>query len=163
MTSRFENTASILNESGNLCPFEVLYNAGYYFKHIYNGMIYTKDTYYPMMEFKILKDESPDIYPDKTVVFKDVNYRCAWFVIMYDEEKDTNDLIGPIHLDQNKIKNDIRIIDDKRYPAIHGQKIVSVSNEDGTLIEEHTRIPDWILLILLRSIAIAILVDNIRS
>lgn len=156
-----KNNIETINESDNVCPFEVLYNGGYRYKHIYNGMIFTAGSYYPAMEFEILKDNSPNMYPDKTVVFKDVNNKCAWFIIMYDEEKDVNDLIGPIHLDETKIKKGIRIVDDIRYPAIFGHKIESVSNEGDILIEERTqdrdaRIPDWILLILLKSIDIAI-------
>jgi len=98
------------------------------FVHINNGLIFTNDGYFPLLEFR------------KGNVDK-------WFMIRHsdDDDDDTNRLEGPIHVvHSNDDTNDTYIsIDDERYPEINKMKIEAISNDPENLI---TDIPSWIMM-----------------
>jgi len=121
----------------------------FYFEHIYNGIIFTEDIVYGMIEFKVVKNL--DILSEHNVNFKDVDYNCAWFAISCDKNG-INRLIGPIHLNQDLIKEGARTISDDRYPELDGMIIECVSNESVNLIATND-IPDWMMDCLMNSVA----------
>jgi hypothetical protein len=122
------------------------------FKHIYNGLIMTKNGFFPMIEFKIeqknLSDEkstssTSSTNPTKTkVLFKDVDFKCAWFIIASTETD--NKLIGPVKIDTERIKEGKRIIKDPMFEHINGLEIEGVSNKKEFLIKDDD-IPRWML------------------
>lgn len=116
------------------------------FKHIYNGLIFHKSIYIftPVLEFKIVQKEEAD-----KVIFKDVNYKCAWFAIDINEEK--RQLLGPIKIDTEMIKSGKRIVRDDRFSDIDGCVIDCVSDDQTGLITDE--IPKWMISKLMESVA----------
>ena len=116
-----------------------------YFEHIYNGIIFTNGTFYPMIEFKIVnKDKNAE---EKSTLFVDVHFKCGWFIIDPAFKK----LAGPIKINTIKIIDNIREISDYRYPEINSKIIDSVSNEDESLISKDD-IPSWMYISLISNI-----------
>jgi hypothetical protein len=109
----------------------------YYFEHIYNGIIFKESTYYPMVEFKIKYDKE---YNKDKIVFKDVKFKCGWFIVDAEALK----LIGPVNLNLEEIKKEKRVIDDINYPDINGMEIEGISNDVETLISRD-QIPMWMV------------------
>lgn len=121
-------------------------NNEFYFEHIYNGIIYNKDKFYPMIEFEIKYKENND-HLENTFLFCNVNYKSGWFII------DANKMIlsGPIILDKNKIMIDVRIVDDIKFNEINGCEIESISNDEKIMIKGQD-IPEWMISCLMKSI-----------
>ena len=123
-----------------------------------------------MMEFKIIKDgdyqnnisSNMEVEQDvicnavyspitQTVRFDDVNYKCAWFAIRFDNTGN-NKLVGPLQLDLNLLKDsNTRTIIDTKIPEITGLTIESISNESENLIDV-SDIPDWMINQLVQSV-----------
>ena len=97
-------------------------------KNIYNGVISINTSNYKFKEFKIVSNK-------KIQKFKKVNYHCAWFY--YDNNCN---IIGPITLDLELIKEGKRIVDDLDFPEFHKKEIKNVMKHDILLA-----IPDKIL------------------
>lgn len=135
-------------ENDEICDF--------YFEHIYNGIIFKDDSYFAMIEFKVIKNKNANVLLDHDVKFKDVNfkdvdYKCAWFTISFDKNG-INRLIGPIRLNLDLLQqNKIRSISDDRYPEINEMVIESLSNDEYDLIGTDF-IPDWMMDCLMTSI-----------
>lgn len=111
-----------------------------HFVHIYNGIIFAKDTYFPMIEFKIVPNTM--ITDKSSPTFKDVNYARGWFVVNTDNDK--NELLGPVKLDLSTIETGVRRVSDDRFTQINGLIIECVSNETESLIGTGD-IPPWML------------------
>lgn len=123
---------------------DFVFDRDYYFSHIYNGIIFKESEYYPMIEFKIIvinKDAS------KPILFKGVEYKCGWFIVDGENFK----LEGPVCLNKEDIKNNLRVIDDKNFPNINDSEIESVSNESDSIIPRE-QIPHWMIKHLINKI-----------
>ena len=118
----------------------------FYFEHIYNGMIFKNNDFFPMIEFKIVKTN-----PSITNIFNfaDTNFKCGWFIIQPIDHK----LLGPINLNIEQFKSDLkkRIIDDINYPDINGLEIEDISNDPKMLIPRN-ELPDWMFYCLVNKI-----------
>lgn len=150
------------------------------FEHIYNGLIISDCRVIPMIEFKIkskklnpvvsitpltpLTDEelktdttSKDttdlkteiIKPTPNILFKYVDFKCAWFIV--DVSESHRQLIGPVGIDGEKIKDGIRVVNDNTFQDIDGLEISSVSNNIDDLIAKED-IPEWMMIHLRSSI-----------
>jgi hypothetical protein len=114
-------------------------NEQVYFEHIYNAVILNKfnNIEFKMLEFKIkLKSKSKTEY-----LFCDVDYKCAWFIMM-DDENNKQILNGPFMLNMEKIKMNERFIDDARFDEFNGQEITFIKPNDNNNNKDN--IPDWI-------------------
>jgi hypothetical protein len=118
----------------------------FYFEHIYNGMIFKDNEFFPMIEFKIIKTNQGI---SNNILFSDTNFKCAWFIIEPSEHK----LLGPINLNINHIKSEKRVIDDTNYPDIDGLEIEDISDDPDMLIPRD-QLPDWIYHCLINKIHI---------
>lgn len=132
----------------------------YHFSHIYNGIVFAEDSYFGMIEFKIMKnDRTSDVdlhtlHVSKTqsVKFTNINHKCAWFAIICNMDG-INELVGPLQLDLDLIHNGTRVIKDENFPEINGMIIDAVSNDPDNLIASR-EIPDWMIRNLIGSIMI---------
>lgn len=113
----------------------VIFDRDYYFSHIYNGIVFKGSTYYPMIEFKIIRTDQSIPEP---ILFKETQFKCGWFIVDGENSK----LRGPVGLNKEKIKTGLRVIDDKNFPEIDGSEIESVSNEKESMITRE-QIPHW--------------------
>jgi hypothetical protein len=126
----------------------------FYFKHIYNGMIFKDNKFFPMIEFKIVETDQ-DIL--NNILFCDTNFKCGWFIIEPSEYK----LLGPINLNIEQIKTELkkRVIDDINYPDINGLEIEDISNDPEMLIPRD-QLPDWMFYCLINKINIVNQTNN---
>ena len=117
-------------------------STGFEIHHIYNGIIFDESPFYPMIEFKIkniqlkLESDAENI----EFIFRDVNYKCAWFLI----DSDNKRLLGPVMLDLELIKDNIRKIKDEsdEFIDINGAEIQAVSNDD---LISSDQLPKWMI------------------
>lgn len=109
----------------------------YHFEHIYNGIIFKDSIYYPMIEFKIIKNNDEI---KEQINFSHSNFKCGWFIV----DAPLLKLIGPINIDNEKIKSGIRMINDELFPEINGLIIESISNDVDSLIPSE-QIPFWMI------------------
>lgn len=114
-----------------------LFGKDYYFTHIFNGIIFSETSYYPMIEFKIVK-----INPEakEQILFRDTQFKCGWFIM----DAENLNLRGPVNLNKIKIETGIREIEDENFPEINGFTIEAISNEKESLITRED-IPHWMI------------------
>lgn len=123
-------------------------NNTYRIKHIYNGIVFNENGFWPMIEFKIISEDSDlnnnslenNKHINKSNKFKDVDYECAWFLIDIENSK----LIGPVKLNTQATIDNKRTIDDDRFPKINKCTIESITNDIEMLINDKD-IPLWML------------------